>query len=709
MAIGGKSRGAKRSSSASYASTVTTVVFVTLCVLAVWMLTSNSVSSPKTATRATVTDTNGDVAFSGSNDEQPIKITEDKDRAEFEDNPGQLPEDAVKPDDDKKDSAVKETKHGLQGKESAVEEHEKQKTQISEESVLTQNQETKQIIIPKEVEDSKQRSNEEPNKVNQKVNNNSNKLDSSDDQDQIRPVEKQQVNEKPKERGADKKKKKKTKGDAGSDKKMKKTTMNGKPKDDDPEKLKNDTAEMEDEQKRNKQQQNKEQQEIQMQDMTNATFSDETKNKQKEILNATDALSSLLKTSTSQKTAEKDIQNEAQNQETKQQNESTTEGSLGNSIPKESSESKKAWKSQKTQSENEKERRRDESNGNDGFHSYKWKLCNHTTGPDYIPCLDNLKALKKLKTTKHFEHRERHCPEEGPTCLVPLPFGYKKPISWPKSRDKIWYHNVPHTKLAEFKGHQNWVKVSGELLIFPGGGTQFIHGALHYIDFLQQTVPNIKWGKRSRVVLDVGCGVASFGGFLFDRDVLTMSFAPKDEHEAQVQFALERGIPAISAVMGSQRLPFPCRVFDLVHCARCRVPWHNEKGMLLLELNRVLRPGGYFVWSATPVYQKLPEDVEIWKGNTQRQYIRLKRAMSALTKSICWELVTIKKDKLNSVAAAIYRKPTTNECYDQRPQNNPPMCDENDDANAACTPAGMHAPRADKSGRKRLTMASKLA
>jgi hypothetical protein len=55
-----------------------------------------------------------------------------------------------------------------------------------------------------------------------------------------------------------------------------------------------------------------------------------------------------------------------------------------------------------------------------------------------------------------------------------------------------------------------------------------------------------------------------------------MSFAPKDEHEAQVQFALERGIPAISAVMGTKRLPFPSRVFDVVHCARCRVPCHIE-------------------------------------------------------------------------------------------------------------------------------------
>ncbi|MCL7048778.1 hypothetical protein MKW94_014925 [Papaver nudicaule] len=305
------------------------------------------------------------------------------------------------------------------------------------------------------------------------------------------------------------------------------------------------------------------------------------------------------------------------------------------------------------------------------MYGYTWELCNVTSGADYIPCLDNEKAIKTLHYTGHFEHRERHCPEDAPTCLVPIPPGYKKTIEWPKSRDKIWYHNVPHTKLAEVKGHQNWVKVTGEFLTFPGGGTQFIHGALHYIDFIQQSLPKIAWGKRTRVILDVGCGVASFGGYLFERDVLAMSFAPKDEHEAQVQFALERGIPAISAVMGSQRLPFPSRVFDLVHCARCRVPWHAEGGRLLLELNRVLRPGGYFVWSATPVYQKLPEDVEIWK------------AMSKLTISMCWELFTIKKDRLNSVGAAIYRKPTSNDCYEQRKHNDPPMCKGDDDANAA--------------------------
>ncbi|KAM0877524.1 hypothetical protein ACQ4PT_035418 [Festuca glaucescens] len=337
-----------------------------------------------------------------------------------------------------------------------------------------------------------------------------------------------------------------------------------------------------------------------------------------------------------------------------------------------------SWATQADQSHREKDRRKDDGSSiTDGEEErpHEWRTCNVKAGADYIPCLDNEKAVKKLRPEnfRRYEHRERHCPDEGPTCLVALPRGYRRPVEWPTSRDRIWLSNVPHTKLVQVKGHQNWVKVSGQYLLFPGGGTQFIHGALHYIDFLQQSMRSggIAWGKRTRVVLDVGCGVASFGGYLFERGVVTMSFAPKDEHEAQVQMALERGIPAISAVMGSKRLPFPGMAFDLVHCARCRVPWHADGGALLLELNRVLRPGGLFVWSATPVYQKLPEDTEIWK------------AMSALTKSMCWELVTIKKDRLNGVGAAFYRKPTSNKCYESRRRQQPPMCSEDDDANAA--------------------------
>lgn len=52
-----------------------------------------------------------------------------------------------------------------------------------------------------------------------------------------------------------------------------------------------------------------------------------------------------------------------------------------------------------------------------------------------------------------------------------------------------------------------------------------------------------------------------------------MSIAPRDIHEAQVQFALERGLPAMLGVLGTYRLPYPSRSFDMAHCSRCLVPW----------------------------------------------------------------------------------------------------------------------------------------
>ena len=57
--------------------------------------------------------------------------------------------------------------------------------------------------------------------------------------------------------------------------------------------------------------------------------------------------------------------------------------------------------------------------------------------------------------------------------------------------------------------------------------------------------------------------------------------------------------------------------------------------------------------------------------------------MTALTKSMCWDLVTIKNDTLNQVGAAFFRKKTSNECYEQRDQSQPPMCKDDDDPNNA--------------------------
>lgn len=82
-------------------------------------------------------------------------------------------------------------------------------------------------------------------------------------------------------------------------------------------------------------------------------------------------------------------------------------------------------------------------------------------------------------------------------------------------------------------------------------------------------------------VLDVGCGVASFSAYLLSLGIQTMSFAPKDGHENQIQFALERGIGAMISALATKQLPYPTSSFEMVHCSRCRVDWH-ENGIPVL-------------------------------------------------------------------------------------------------------------------------------
>ncbi|CAL0331886.1 unnamed protein product [Lupinus luteus] len=568
----------KRSTSPSYVSTSTTLIFIALCVFGVWMISSNYGFSPQTLTDETTstsvamdTSSNTNNGLSSTEDtpeittkniQEPIETTTKaiiddsaetvtkssiEDSAEtttnsesqkdtsttttvFEDNPGHLPDDAIKSDDKNNNNEANKQKGATSDSQTFEESSVTQKEQASSisESGNDQNSESEKV----------QQSSMEASEGNAKA------------QD---GMEFQNANE----------------------------------------------AE-------NKEQSMGQKQDVQSVDTRGSKNNEDEANKEQLREDKGDITKKDGKVTTQDENVDSkkgDTSQVSQSEPEKNESHEGSEQSQNSKADKKGHKSKKAWATQADQSHQEKKRQQGESgnSSNDGEKEKQdntWSLCNVTAGADYIPCLDNEKAIKMLRSTKHFQHRERHCPEDPPTCLVSLPEGYKTPIQWPSSRDKIWYHNVPHTLLAEVKGHQNWVKVTGEYLTFPGGGTQFIHGALHYIDFLQE-------------------------------------------------FSLELNMVSKE-----------CETFNL-------------GGMLLLELNRVLRPGGYFAWSATPVYQKLEEDVEIWNE------------MSSLTKAMCWDLVTINKDKLNHVGAAIYRKPTSNECYERREKSQPPMCKDNDDPNAA--------------------------
>ncbi|KAH8516757.1 hypothetical protein H0E87_004926 [Populus deltoides] len=266
---------------------------------------------------------------------------------------------------------------------------------------------------------------------------------------------------------------------------------------------------------------------------------------------------------------------------------------------------------------------------------------------EYTPCEDAERSLRFDRD--RLVYRERHCPEshEILKCRVPPPYGYKVPFCWPESRELAWYANVPHKDLTVEKKNQNWVRVEGERLRFPGGGTMFPRGADAYIDDIGKLI-NLKDGSI-RTAIDTGCGVASWGAYLLSRNILTVSFAPRDTHVSQVQFALERGVPALIGIIASIRLPYPSRSFDMAHCSRCLVPWGQYDGQYLIEIDRILRPGGYWILSGPPINWETH-----WKGwNRTREDLRAEQSqIERVAKSLCWRKLVQRND------IAIWQKPT---------------------------------------------------
>ncbi|PWA32069.1 S-adenosyl-L-methionine-dependent methyltransferase [Artemisia annua] len=72
----------------------------------------------------------------------------------------------------------------------------------------------------------------------------------------------------------------------------------------------------------------------------------------------------------------------------------------------------------------------------------------------------------------------------------------------------------------------------------------------------------------------------------------------------KADFALERGVPSFIGVLGSIKLPFPARSFDMAQCSRRLIPWGENDGTYLMEVDRVLRPGGFWILSGPPINWK---------------------------------------------------------------------------------------------------------
>lgn len=340
MALGKYTRVDNRRSASSYCSTVTIVVFVALCLVGVWMMTSSSVVPVQ----------NVDVGEENKSEvkEQVIE-TNDGNNRQFEDNPGDLPEDATKGDNNDGATQVEEKS------EEKFEEKAEVKTEEKIEEKTEDGSKT-------ETEDGGSKTEDGESKV---------ESDGSNSEE-------------------------------------------GEKKSDGDNEKKNDSGEGEDEKKSDDGNEKK------------PENSDETKDAEKGNSQIEEKVEQTDKEQDREKTENGQVVNQSSNEVFP----SVAQSELLN----ETATQNGSWATQSAESKNEKEAQL----SSDQQTGYSWKLCNSTAGPDFIPCLDNLQAIRSLHSTKHYEHRERHCPEEAPTCLLPLPEGYKRPIEWPTSREKVY-------------------------------------------------------------------------------------------------------------------------------------------------------------------------------------------------------------------------------------------------------------------------------
>ncbi|MCH81231.1 putative pectin methyltransferase QUA2-like, partial [Trifolium medium] len=159
-----------------------------------------------------------------------------------------------------------------------------------------------------------------------------------------------------------------------------------------------------------------------------------------------------------------------------------------------------------------------------------------------------------------------------------------------------------------------------------------------------------------RTVLDIGCGYGSFGAHLLDSQLLTLCIANYEPSGSQVQLTLERGLPAMIASFTSKQLPYPSLSFDMLHCARCGIDWDQKDGNLLIEADRLLRPGGYFVWTSPLTNARNKENQKRWNF------------VHDFTENLCWDMLSQQDETV------VWKKASKKSCYASRKRGSRPLC-----------------------------------
>ncbi|XP_047325822.1 probable pectin methyltransferase QUA2 [Impatiens glandulifera] len=267
---------------------------------------------------------------------------------------------------------------------------------------------------------------------------------------------------------------------------------------------------------------------------------------------------------------------------------------------------------------------------------------------------------------------DRHCGQGSlKNCLILPPLNYKIPLRWPTGKDVIWIENVKinaQEVLSSGSLTKRMMMLEEEQISFRS--TSFTFDGIE--DYSHQIAEMIGLRNESnfiqagvRTILDIGCGYGSFGAHLFSKQLLTMCIANYEASGSQVQLTLERGLPAMIGSLNSTQLPFPSISYDMVHCARCGVDWDIKEGIFLIEVDRVLRPGGYFV--LTSPLTNIQASI-FYKGNEKGW-----KFVSDFSENLCWELLSQQDETV------VWRKKSERSCDARKSGSATSICSKSQD------------------------------
>ncbi|KAK9096434.1 hypothetical protein Sjap_021931 [Stephania japonica] len=289
--------------------------------------------------------------------------------------------------------------------------------------------------------------------------------------------------------------------------------------------------------------------------------------------------------------------------------------------------------------------------------------------PDFenrVPCFFNVS--EKADSDKSVSGAyDRQCGQEpNQNCLVLPPNNYRIPLRWPTGRDVIWVGNVKITAqqvLSSGSLTKRMMMLEDDQISFHSDSIMFgVEDYSHQIAEMIGLRNESNFNQAGvRTVLDIGCGYGSFGAHLYSKRLLAMCIADYEDSGSQVQLTLERGLPAMIVSFNSKQLPYPFLSFDMVHCAWCGIEWDQKDGLLLIEVDRLLRPGGYFVWTS-PLTTAQGSD---------RNKLKLQRwtVIRNYAESLCWEMLSQQDETV------VWKKASKKSCYASRkPGVGPPIC-----------------------------------